>query len=104
MSNVFIYFIANVKFVRILMFLLFQNKSSFQEHAKNACTKHNSCGHMCGGIVGETVCLPCLHGCSGNPNLKQDADDMCMICFTEALSCAPAIQVCKNKTSNNKIL
>lgn len=25
--------------------------------------------------------------------LKQDADDMCMICFTEALACAPAIQL-----------
>ncbi|XP_052124547.1 E3 ubiquitin-protein ligase MYCBP2-like [Frankliniella occidentalis] len=64
-----------------------------QEHAKNACTKHNPCGHVCGGIVGETACLPCLHGCSGNPSLKQDADDMCMICFTEALSCAPAVQL-----------
>nr|5O6C_A Chain A, E3 ubiquitin-protein ligase MYCBP2 [Homo sapiens] len=26
-------------------------------------------------------------------SLKQDADDMCMICFTEALSAAPAIQL-----------
>lgn len=48
---------------------------------------------MCGGILGETKCLPCLHGCSRNSSLRQDADDMCMICFTEALSCAPAIQV-----------
>lgn len=64
-----------------------------QEHARNACNKLHPCGHMCGGIKGETVCLPCLHGCSSNPTLKQDADDMCMICFTEALSCAPAVQV-----------
>ena len=27
------------------------------------------------------------------PPLKQDADDMCMICYTEGLSCAPAIQL-----------
>lgn len=42
----------------------------------------------------EDHCLPCLHGCDKNAtSLKQDADDMCMICFTEALSAAPAIQV-----------
>ncbi|XP_023712844.2 E3 ubiquitin-protein ligase MYCBP2 [Cryptotermes secundus] len=64
-----------------------------QEHARNACNKLHPCGHMCGGIKGEAVCLPCLHGCSSNPTLKQDADDMCMICFTEALSCAPAVQL-----------
>nr|CAD7199865.1 unnamed protein product [Timema douglasi] len=64
-----------------------------QEHARNACSKLHPCGHMCGGIKGEATCLPCLHGCSADPNLKQDADDMCMICFTEALSCAPAIQL-----------
>ena len=64
-----------------------------QEHARNACNKLHPCGHMCGGIKGEGVCLPCLHGCSSKLALKQDADDMCMICFTEALSCAPAIQV-----------
>jgi len=64
-----------------------------QEHARNACNKLHPCGHMCGGIKGEVVCLPCLHGCSSKLALKQDADDMCMICFTEALSCAPAIQV-----------
>ena len=54
---------------------------------------------------GEEECLPCLHGCKtkqeGDENevksklqeLKQDADDMCMICYTENLSCAPFIQV-----------
>ncbi|XP_013400127.1 E3 ubiquitin-protein ligase MYCBP2 [Lingula anatina] len=67
-----------------------------QEYAKTACRKVQSCGHMCGGIAGEYPCLPCLHGCK-NPGqthaLKQDADDMCMICFTEALSAAPAIQL-----------
>ena len=40
-------------------------------------------------------CLPCLQGCSDKVGtaLKQDSDDMCMICFTDALAFAPAIQV-----------
>ncbi|RLU26230.1 hypothetical protein DMN91_000023 [Ooceraea biroi] len=64
-----------------------------QEHAKNACNKVHSCGHICGGVRNERACLPCLHRCLPGSDLKQDADDMCMICFTEALSCAPAIQL-----------
>lgn len=60
-----------------------------QEYSKSACWKVLSCGHVCGGIKEEKTCLPCLHGCDST--LKQDADDMCMICFTEALSAAPAI-------------
>ena len=62
------------------------------------CSKTHPCGHLCGGIADESRCLPCLHGCKngsedGASELRQDADDMCMICFTEALSAAPAIQV-----------
>lgn len=64
-----------------------------QEHAKNACHKIHSCGHICGGVRNERQCLPCLHRCVSNGDLKQDADDMCMICFVEALSSAPAIQL-----------
>ncbi|KAJ8937845.1 hypothetical protein NQ318_022263 [Aromia moschata] len=64
-----------------------------QEYGRTACCKLLSCGHMCGGVLGETKCLPCLHGCSNDSSLRQDSDDMCMICFTEALSCAPAIQL-----------
>ncbi|KAL1517027.1 hypothetical protein ABEB36_000847, partial [Hypothenemus hampei] len=67
--------------------------SECQEYGKTACSKLLSCGHMCGGTLGETQCLPCLHGCSNDATLRQDSDDMCMICFTEALSCAPAIQL-----------
>lgn len=70
------------------------NHPECQEHAKNACTKTLPCGHACGGIRDEDPCLFCLHGCSSaQDTLKQDADDMCMICFTEALSAAPAIQL-----------
>ena len=55
--------------------------------------KTHVCGHPCGGVRNESECLPCLLRCSEKITLKQDADDMCMICFTEALSAAPAIQV-----------
>ncbi|XP_064912171.1 E3 ubiquitin-protein ligase MYCBP2 isoform X6 [Columba livia] len=65
-----------------------------QEYAKIACSKTQPCGHPCGGVKNEEHCLPCLHGCDKSATtLKQDADDMCMICFTEALSAAPAIQL-----------
>ncbi|CAH1777009.1 unnamed protein product [Owenia fusiformis] len=66
-----------------------------QENAKDACVKTLPCGHRCGGIKDEMTCLACLHGCTNGhkEGLKQDADDMCMICFTEALSSAPAIQL-----------
>lgn len=72
-----------------------------QEYSANACSKILACGHFCGGIMNELNCLPCLQQkCQSafstdpkNPRLTQDCDDMCMICFTEALSCAPSIQM-----------
>ncbi|XP_041356631.1 E3 ubiquitin-protein ligase MYCBP2-like isoform X3 [Gigantopelta aegis] len=66
-----------------------------QAHANNACIKILPCGHSCGGIKNEEKCLPCLHRCQScdQKSLRQDADDMCMICFTEALSAAPAIHL-----------
>ena len=65
------------------------------ELLEKVCGKMLECGHACGGIRNEEECLPCLHGCKSSQltGLKQDADDMCMICFTEALSKAPAIQL-----------
>lgn len=78
--------------------------SQCQEHAANACLKTKACGHACGGVVNEKKCLPCLEqACHlreaklaetlNEPKLTQDVDDMCMICFVEALACAPSIQV-----------
>jgi len=71
------------------------------DHSQIACTKTLGCGHYCGGIRDECPCLPCLHGCVGTDNdaddavtvnrLRQDADDMCMICFADSLSSAPVI-------------
>jgi len=65
-------------------------------HSRNACTKTLTCGHLCGGIRNERPCLPCLYGCVSDSaderqSLRQDADDMCMICFADALSAAPVI-------------
>ncbi|ODN02467.1 E3 ubiquitin-protein ligase MYCBP2 [Orchesella cincta] len=64
-----------------------------QEYSKNACERVLECGHLCGGVRNENKCLPCLQGCSDKLGtvLKQDGDDMCMICFTDALAFAPAI-------------
>lgn len=64
-----------------------------QRFARNSCTKRLGCGHYCGGIQGESPCLPCLHGCSDEAVLKQDGDDMCMVCFSESLFAAPCIQL-----------
>ena len=65
------------------------------ERSSEVCEKTLACGHPCNGVMGEEDCLPCLHhGCAMDvAKLKQDADDMCMICYTEGLSCAPCIQV-----------
>ena len=60
-----------------------------QQFAASACGKILACGHQCGGVAGETKCLPCLQGC--DKTLKQDSDDMCMICFTDPLSPIPSI-------------
>ena len=65
-----------------------------QERAVTVCDTTLACGHPCSGVKGESECLPCLHGCSPpEAKLRQDADDMCMICYTEGLSCAPCVQV-----------
>ncbi|GBP93144.1 hypothetical protein EVAR_69406_1 [Eumeta japonica] len=72
----------------------------FIEHGRESCTRVLTCGHLCGGVLGERTCLPCLYGCAagagaiglGSAPLRQDADDMCMICFTDPLQAAPAIQ------------
>ncbi|RVE51528.1 hypothetical protein evm_003798 [Chilo suppressalis] len=64
-----------------------------QEHGREACNRVLGCGHMCGGVRCEPQCLPCLFGCGRDVPLRQDADYMCMICFTDPLQAAPAIQL-----------
>lgn len=75
-----------------------------QEYSTLACARVRPCGHLCGGVVNEQKCLPCLqYMCHDRenenaelvkaPKLTQDSDDMCMICFTDALLCAPSLQL-----------
>uniref|UniRef100_A0A915PSJ6 RCR-type E3 ubiquitin transferase n=1 Tax=Setaria digitata TaxID=48799 RepID=A0A915PSJ6_9BILA len=56
-----------------------------------ACQRQLPCGHICGGIRDEDACLPCMH--CRKPDIKQDADDLCVICFTDRLGGAPCIQL-----------
>ena len=67
--------------------------SDCQERAKNACRGSLPCSHMCGGVKEETEHLPCLHGCQKEAKLKQDGEDMCMVCYTDSLFAAPSVQL-----------
>uniref|UniRef100_A0A915DDX7 RCR-type E3 ubiquitin transferase n=1 Tax=Ditylenchus dipsaci TaxID=166011 RepID=A0A915DDX7_9BILA len=40
---------------------------------------------------GETKCLPCFH--CRNSDIRQDADDLCIICFVDRLGEAPCVQL-----------
>ncbi|GAM20883.1 hypothetical protein SAMD00019534_040580 [Acytostelium subglobosum LB1] len=73
-----------------------------REKAPRNCTKVHPCGHYCYGVRDEEECLPCLHGCKRPENaapltrnfkVTQDADDFCLVCWTECLSEAPSIQL-----------
>jgi E3 ubiquitin-protein ligase MYCBP2 len=55
------------------------------------CGKTSVCGHYCRGIKDEETCLPCLSCPYGNA--KQTANDICAICYTDALPAKPNIQV-----------
>ena len=55
------------------------------------CGKASVCGHYCRGIKDEETCLPCL-SCPYD-NAKQTANDICAICYTDALPAIPSIQV-----------
>ena len=64
------------------------------ERSDVVCDKTLPCGHPCCGVKDEEKCLPCLYGCAGDDSkLKQDAEDMCMMCYTEGLAYAACIQV-----------
>jgi E3 ubiquitin-protein ligase MYCBP2 len=58
--------------------------------AAASCGLVKSCGHACGGIAGETECLPCYHGCDGP---SPPPGDPCMCCYTDALGAAPAARL-----------
>uniref|UniRef100_A0A1I7W188 RCR-type E3 ubiquitin transferase n=1 Tax=Loa loa TaxID=7209 RepID=A0A1I7W188_LOALO len=67
------------------------NYEECRNFATFACQQQLSCGHICGGIRDEEVCLPCIQ--CRKPDIKQDADDLCVICFTDRLGGAPCIQL-----------
>ena len=71
-----------------------------QSRLQGSCTKTLTCGHPCGGIRGETRCLPCLEceprrtpggGKKGRNLNLPGGDDPCPICYTEPIRAAPAI-------------
>lgn len=65
------------------------------ELAKRACPKMLPCRHPCGGVNGESECLPCLREpcCQENDQLNgQNGDDYCNICFIEALNAGPCVR------------
>ncbi|KAI1714941.1 ring finger domain-containing protein [Ditylenchus destructor] len=59
--------------------------------SEHACPSILPCGHWCSGIRGETKCLPCFH-CRAT-DMRQDADDLCAICFVDRLGEAPCVQL-----------
>lgn len=64
------------------------------EKAGQCCTKqHVGCGHACGGVAGEEICLPCLQGCDATVAHFSDMDDFCQVCWTESLAAAPSIRL-----------
>ncbi|CAE8644205.1 unnamed protein product [Polarella glacialis] len=90
------------------------------EKERRACGKRlAACGHFCGGIRGESACLPCLNrgcrtkassssilpgtvpvssgtSCSSSKGPRgdlPDGEEWCPICWTEPLNAAPAIRL-----------
>ncbi|CAD8076897.1 unnamed protein product [Paramecium primaurelia] len=60
------------------------NQEDCQKRIQKLCQKTLDCGHNCNGVKGEEcLCLRCS---------KQEPDDYCNMCFTEALKSAPCIK------------
>ena len=76
-----------------------------QARLEGACTRTlRPCGHPCGGVRGETTCLPCLRcppaaaaaaaaASSSSSVPLPSAEDYCPICYTEEIGAAPAIRL-----------
>jgi E3 ubiquitin-protein ligase MYCBP2 len=71
------------------------NQPDCLEARDNSCDKILPCGHPCCGVKGEEKCLPCLHcgPAEGELALTQDADDYCVVCYTDAISRQPSVQL-----------
>eukprot|EP00658_Telonema_sp_P-2_P032780 TRINITY_DN24189_c0_g1_i1.p1 TRINITY_DN24189_c0_g1~~TRINITY_DN24189_c0_g1_i1.p1 ORF type:complete len:583 (+),score=109.33 TRINITY_DN24189_c0_g1_i1:398-2146(+) len=64
-----------------------------RQHAAQGCLVVKSCGHMCGGVVGEEDCLPCLHQNCLTPSIDQSREDFCNVCWVAELGSAPCLQL-----------
>jgi E3 ubiquitin-protein ligase MYCBP2 len=71
-----------------------------RKRARLSCTRTLECGHHCGGVRGERLCLPCLEeDCrrSSSNQLREEflpsATDLCGICLVEPLRRAPSIRL-----------
>ncbi|KAG0585408.1 hypothetical protein KC19_2G009400 [Ceratodon purpureus] len=71
-----------------------------RKRARLSCTRSLECGHHCGGVRGERLCLPCLEEECRNSSTKQlgreflpAATDLCGICLVEPLQRAPSIRL-----------
>lgn len=64
---------------------------------QQSCDKMLPCGHPCGGLAGEKVCLPCLDPeCiekMAEPKLTSSGEDFCPICFCSALNQEPSVRL-----------
>lgn len=79
---------------------------SCAEKERRGCgRRHIECGHWCGGVHGETQCLPCLNSecrkrrmvsSSSGSSTQQalpDAEEWCSICWTESIGSAPSVRL-----------
>mmetsp|Transcript_28622 Transcript_28622/g.75189 ORF Transcript_28622/g.75189 Transcript_28622/m.75189 type:complete len:1124 (+) Transcript_28622:110-3481(+) len=65
-------------------------ESDCTKRALKSCLKVHKCGHNCGGVKNEKVCLPCLE-CGEVKDVA--ADEMCTICYCEGYNEAPSLQL-----------
>jgi len=66
------------------------NDEDCEEKAGNACGAILECGHLCYGVKGEDVHMPCFQGCDG---VAIEGEDMCPACYTESLNEAPCVHL-----------
>jgi hypothetical protein len=59
--------------------------------AERSCAVTLECGHACCGVAGESEHLKCLHCEVGDK--EPLADEFCGICYVDALSAAPSIEL-----------
>ena len=64
-----------------------------QEKGQRCCLMSKQCGHACFGTQGERSCVTCLDPTCQMKHTVHSADDFCVICYTDALSDAPCLEL-----------